>query len=410
MLKLYTLAIQCLALLAPVIGLFNTKARLWSEGRRQWRQRLTDWRAQNPGEVIWMHCASLGEFEQGRPILEALRNRFPQKKLLLTFFSPSGYEVRKNYPGVDGVFYLPADTATNALDFLTIVQPALGLVVKYEYWPNFFLSCKQQGIALYVVSGIFREGQRFFGMAAGFWRPVLDSVSHFFVQNESSVNLLHSIGINCVTLAGDTRFDRVIEVMRHPVSLDAIEAFKGESLVVVGGSTWPDDEVVLADWLSTAIPSAKLIVVPHEVGSEAITRLEQRFPGAVRWSQRNAAPWADARVVIVDEIGWLSSIYAYADVCWIGGGFGAGIHNTLEAAAWHKPVLFGPRYRKFDEACGLIAAGGAISAQDTHVGPVLLHQITRDAAMRERMGHQSGLFVERGAGATAKILNELAVK
>jgi 3-deoxy-D-manno-octulosonic-acid transferase len=407
---LYSFFIQVLAVLMPIAGIFHSKARLWSQGRRQWRNRLSDWRKGNPGELIWMHCASLGEFEQGRPVLEALRAQYPHKKLLLTFFSPSGFEVRKHYSGVDGVFYLPADTTANARDFLAIVKPSRAMMVKYEYWPNFFLSCKQHHVPLYIISGIFRPDQRFFGMFSSFWRPVLAAVNHFFVQNESSVKLLESIGFTNVTLAGDTRFDRVMQLKQSPRSVEWIREFKGEGLLVVGGSTWPADEDALAMWLSSATVSAKLVVVPHEVDKASVSRLMKLFPDAVLWSKREATGYSSSRVCIVDEIGWLSSIYTWADICWIGGGFGAGIHNTLEAAAWHKPVLFGPRYLKFDEACGLIAAGGAISTKDERVGAVLLGQLTADAAVRDRMGQQAGLFVERGAGATAKILNELAMK
>jgi 3-deoxy-D-manno-octulosonic-acid transferase len=406
-LKLYSLAIQCFTLLVPVIGLFNPKARLWAKGRRQWRLRLKEWRAQHSGEVIWMHCASLGEFEQGRLVLEVLRAKHPRKKLLLTFFSPSGYEVRKHYNGVDGVFYLPADTSSNARDFISILQPSMVLMVKYEYWPNFFLSSKQQGIPLYIISGIFREDQRFFGLFTGFWRSVLASVNHFFVQNESSVKLLHAIGFTNVTLAGDTRFDRVVQLAHQPKALDFLETFKGSGVLMVGGSTWPADEEILLKWLSAAPVNAKLVVVPHEVGKESILRLSRLFPNAALWSQRETNSVTTARVLIVDEIGWLSSIYAYADVCWIGGGFGTGIHNTLEAAVWNKPVVFGPRHQKFDEAVGLIACGAALGARDVPAALQILQKLAVDAGMRSRMGRQAGVFVEQGAGATAKILNEL---
>jgi 3-deoxy-D-manno-octulosonic-acid transferase len=407
---LYSFFIQVLAVLIPIAGIFHSKARLWSQGRRQWRNRLSDWRKGNPGELIWMHCASLGEFEQGRPVLEALRARCPHKKLLLTFFSPSGFQVRKHYSGVDGVFYLPADTTANARDFLAIVKPSRAMMVKYEYWPNFFLSCKQQHVPLYIVSGIFRPDQRFFGMFSSFWRPVLAAVNHFFVQNESSVRLLESIGFTNVTLAGDTRFDRVMQLKQSPRAVEWIRAFKGEGLLVVGGSTWPADEEVLAHWFDSAPADSKLVVVPHEVGIESNLRLKKLFNDAILWSQCKTSGTSPARVLIVDEIGWLSSIYAHADVCWIGGGFGAGIHNTLEAAVWKKPVLFGPRYLKFDEACGLISSGGAMSAKDSRVGSLLLQQLTRDAALREQMGQQAGLFVERGTGATQKILSVLSGK
>ncbi len=407
---LYSLLMRLVKLVVPVLALFHGKAKLWHNGRKQWRSRLEIWRAANTGDVIWMHCASLGEFEQGRPLLEAFRIRHPQKKLMLTFFSPSGYEVRKNFEGVDGVFYLPLDTSRDANDFLDVLQPSVALVVKYEYWPNYFFACRERGIPLYMVSAILRPNQRFFGWMGGFWRNVLQCVSHFFVQNEESLKLLHAIGIDCVTLTGDTRFDRVIQSKENAQELPMLHSFSLGYHVLIAGSTWPADEIVLQQWFAQCEAGWKLVLVPHEVGEGHILEIMQRFPAAERWSTASADSVSAASVLVIDTIGVLSAAYAYADVCWIGGGFGAGIHNTLEAAAWGKPVLFGPRYAKFDEARGLLVCGAAKSGSNAAEIVDVLNDLTSNEAAIQAMGAAAGLFVQQGCGATDNILSRLAIK
>ncbi|MFM9004421.1 MAG: 3-deoxy-D-manno-octulosonic acid transferase [Flavobacteriales bacterium] len=333
--------------LMPLAALFNAKAKLWVNGRVNWRDRLMQWRNEHEGELIWFHCASLGEFEQGRPVIERIRRDFPRYRMLLTFFSPSGYEIRKAYNRVDGVFYLPADTQSNARDFLEIVRPAKVCFVKYEYWPNYMLACEERSIPLVMVSAILRPNQRFFGWVSFFWKPVLQTVDHFFVQDKQSAELLSKLSITRCTIAGDTRFDRVLEVVSSSAAIPELEAWKGSASVLIGGSTWPADEEVLHAWWRGRRQDAaswKLIIVPHEVDEGHIEALQRMWPEAVLWSARNENGWTEAPVLIVDEIGHLSAMYRYGTLAWIGGGFGAGIHTTLEAAAGRLPLVFGRQY------------------------------------------------------------------
>jgi 3-deoxy-D-manno-octulosonic-acid transferase len=339
-----------------------------------------------------------------------MRTSHPGRKLMLTFFSPSGYEVRKNFEGVEGVFYLPLDTSRDAKDFLDILQPSVVLVVKYEYWPNYFFACKQRGIPLYMVSAILRPNQRFFGWMGGFWRNVLRCVSHFFVQNEESLKLLHTIGIDCVTLTGDTRFDRVIQSKENAQQLPMLHSFSVGHNLLVAGSTWSADESALEQWFAQCTPGWKLVLVPHEVGEGHIHEIMQRFPTAARWSEASADSVSAASVLVIDTIGVLTAAYSYADVCWIGGGFGAGIHNTLEAAVWGKPILFGPHYEKFDEARCLLACGAAKSAANAPDLVAILNDLTSNEGAIRSMGKAAGLFVQQGRGATDKILSHLELK
>jgi len=390
------------------VALVHGKSRKWVEGRRNWRRQLRLWREAHSGEVFWFHCASLGEFEQGRPVMERLRKECPKGVILLTFFSPSGYEIRKNYAGADGVFYLPIDTFSASRDFLEIVQPKVACFVKYEYWPNYFLNCKGRGIPLIMISAILRPNQRFFGWSSFFWKPVLESVSHYFVQDEVSKQLLNRSGINQVTIAGDTRFDRVLEIASAAPELAEVRRWSEDSRVLIGGSTWPADEKVLHSWWQNASGNWKLLLVPHEIGSTHIQTIQHLWPEAVLWSQRTATDWETSRVLIINEIGMLSTLYRYASIAWIGGGFGAGIHNTLEAAAWNLPVVFGPRFEKFAEAKGLIEVRAALGALDEADALLLLEQITMNSGELGRMGLRAGQFVESGRGATDRIMSFLS--
>lgn len=407
---LYAMVAHLLVAGMYVAALFTAKARKGISGRVGWRSRLASWRINHPGELIWMHCSSLGEFEQGRSLLEEIRLKQPEKVLLLTFFSPSGYEIRKDTKLVDGVFYLPWDTSGAAADFFDILKPKIALFIKYEYWPNFFFAARKRDVPLFVVSAIFRKNQRFFRLFGGFWRDVLRCVSHFFVQNESSEALLMGIGMRRVTVAGDTRFDRVIRAVETAVALPEMIAFRAHCCILMGGSTWPADEHVLRQWLSVAPEHWKLVIVPHEVDAGHLNQLKKRFPMAVCWSERNQSRWEQAQVLIVDTIGLLSGLYRYADICWIGGGFGAGIHNTLEAAAWGKSVAFGPNYVKFDEAVGLIGCGAAVAADSpTQAVQLIMHRV-ENAAQRQLAGQAAERFVRNGGGATGKILSHLVAE
>lgn len=406
--SLYSLVVIMAHGLMHLVACVNLKARKWIDGRKNWRSNLSEWRKENPGELYWFHCASLGEFEQGRPVIERLRRERPGVVILLTFFSPSGYEIRLNYSAASGVFYLPPDTRSSSGEFLDIVVPKVACFVKYEYWPNYFLECRSRGVPLIMISAILRPNQRFFGWSSFFWRPVLESVSHFFVQDKETQRLLADVGIDCVTIAGDTRFDRVLEVTEAMTEIAEIRQWSKESQVLIGGSTWPADEQILREWWSAASIEWKIILVPHEIDANHLESLLRLWPEAVLWSQRENAAWQSSRVVIIDKIGMLSTLYRYANVAWIGGGYGAGIHNTLEAAAWSLPVVFGPRFEKFAEALGLIEAGGALAAHTEAEASQILKKLTTNSPEMSRMGAAAGGFVVSGRGATDKIMSFLS--
>jgi 3-deoxy-D-manno-octulosonic-acid transferase len=361
---LYIIGIQAYTLLIRIFSLFNPKAKLFINGRKNIYTLIAQ--KINPEEKhIWFHFASLGEFEQGRPVLEKLKTLYPGKKIVVTFFSPSGYEIRKNYALAD-VFYLPIDTATNAKRFIASINPEMAIFTKYEFWHFYFKELKTQGIPLYVISGIFRESQAFFKWYGSFYRNILKSVTYFFVQNEESKNLLKSIGLNNVTINGDTRFDRVYENAQSPKQLPLIESFIGNSPTLVCGSTWPEDEKILSA-LPEKYPDWKFIIAPHEIHESHIESIEKQFSvGSMRFSVFSSQiSDLKSQILIIDNIGMLSSLYQYGKVAYIGGGFGTGIHNTLEAAAFGLPVIFGPKYDKFQEAKDLIALGAAKSIGST---------------------------------------------
>ncbi len=404
---LYSLLLSIAGILMQAVALVHGKSRLWVVGRQNWRSRLREWRSQNPGDLYWFHCASLGEFEQGRPVIERLRKEMPHSVILLTFFSPSGYEVRKSYASVNGVFYLPLDTISNANTFLDIVKPKQACFVKYEYWPNYFLGCKKRGIPLILISAILRPGQRFFGFWSFFWKPVMQSVTHYFVQDEATAFLLAGLDIERCTVTGDTRFDRVLDVAGNAPELTDAANWASNSKVLIGGSTWPADERVLLTWWQKAPTHWKLLLVPHEVGHAHIQALLRMWPEAMLWSKRNEMSVEDARVLLVDEVGVLSTLYRYAHMAWIGGGFGAGIHNALEPAAWKLPIAFGPKHMKFAEALGLISCGAASTAETEEKSVELLGRLTANEGDLDRMGEAAGHFVASGRGATNKIMSFL---
>ncbi len=408
--SLYNLSIRLFVLAMGLASLFNKKAKLWKDGRKDLLNDLESWRRKNEGELIWMHCASLGEFEQGRPVIEALRKDFPDVKLLLTFFSPSGFEVRKNYNLVDKVCYLPADTPLNASLFISILHPSSVFFVKYEYWANYFFECKKKSIPLYVISGILRKDQRFFGVFQSFWKKVLDCVTHFFVQNDETFQLLQSVGIQQLTIAGDTRFDRVVKLASDAKAIEEIALFRGDSFCVVGGSTWPEEEQMLAAWHKRMTSSQKdhrIILVPHEITASHIESIQKQFPEAVLWTERTQKDLIQSKVLIINAIGLLSVVYRYGDVAVIGGGFGKGIHNTLEAAVWRIPVLFGPLHQKFAEAVELQDCGGGFSFQNQSELENELSRMYTEPVFLTKSGNAAGEYVEGKAGATALIMNKL---
>ena len=388
---------------------FNPKARLWVRGRKDIFRRMAEVVGPDD-EVAWLHAASLGEFEQGRPVIEALREACPRYKILLTFFSPSGYEVRKNYAGADWVFYLPADTPRNARRFLRVFRPKVAVFVKYEFWINYLLAMRKEGTRLYLISSIFRRGQIFFRPYGGLFRRALGAFSHIFVQNDESRALLGRIGVRCVSVTGDTRFDRVCSIAARAKRLPEIERFAAGRPVFVAGSTWPPDEELLLGMIDH-YRDVKFIVVPHEIDPDRIERLIGRIGRpALRYTQLTPeTDSAEAGVLIVDTIGILSSLYRYGRWGYIGGGFGAGIHNTLEAAVYGIPVLFGPRFQKFKEARDLIKVGGGFSVASKDEFAAKMDELLTCAEVLAAAGESAGQFVKGNAGATDGILKELAL-
>ncbi len=405
MLFFYAAGIRMYVLLIRLFSLFNPKAKLWLEGRKGGVKALSS-RVKRGEKHVWFHFASLGEFEQGRPVIEELKRRFPGKRILITFFSPSGYTVRKNYALADHVFYLPVDTPRNAGEFISLIDPEMAIFTKYDYWYYYFRELHARGIPLYIVSAIFAKNYSFFRWYGGWSRKMLRMVTRFFVQDENSRELLATIGITNVTVTGDTRFDRVVQNAGHPLDLPLIEAFCGTAKVLVAGSTWPADEALLPGMMA-GLPGWKLIVAPHELNADRISSLEAKLPGALRYSSLAGAieePYPD--VLIIDNIGILSSVYRYGQLAYIGGGFGAGIHNTLEAAAYGLPVLFGPAYGKFKEARDLVAQGAAFSATDAASMEKITEQMADDD-FRAAAARIARTYVRENVGATEKIMREM---
>jgi 3-deoxy-D-manno-octulosonic-acid transferase len=391
----------------------NQKARLWLAGRRGIFDKLQQWRNSfSLGEkIIWVHCASLGEFEQGRPIIESINLQYPCYKILLTFFSPSGYEIRKNYTGADAVFYLPLDGKLTANKFIEIIKPSLVIWVKYEYWYYYLTTLQQKKIPIFLVSSIFRESQPFFKWYGGLWKKILQSFTQIFVQNESSIEILTRIGFTSnVVLAGDTRFDRVVAIANKNEHLpDTLIKFCANNKVIVAGSTWQEDEEELVHYTKTH-PFIKFIIAPHEVDEERMNEVKNIFPNAVLFSEllNGKIP---TQVLIIDNIGMLSKLYKVATITYIGGGFNdTGIHNILEAAVYGKPIIFGPVYEKFSEAVSLVEKGGAFSIENALELESLLDKLLNDDDYREKVNNVSKNYVNQMQGATEIILNEIYKK
>jgi 3-deoxy-D-manno-octulosonic-acid transferase len=361
---LYDLGIRFYFLMIWLVSPFNRKARQWIRGRRGLLDKIRS--TIDPDlPLIWFHCSSLGEFEQGRPIMEGLRNRDPGRKILLTFYSPSGYEIRKDYQGADFVFYLPLDTGRNAKRFISHLNLEKAYFIKYEFWYHMLKQLKTNNIPAYLVSGTFRKEQVFFRSWGKWFRNILNCFDHIFVQQQSSLDLLESIGMQHVSLAGDTRFDRVRAIVQGSEKDARFMSFTGSGPVVVAGSTWPPDEALLVRYINRTDRQVKWIVAPHEIHESGIVRLSGQIMKTVqRYTSLTESELPQTEVIIVDTIGLLYSLYQYGSVAYIGGGFGKGIHNTLEAATFGLPVIFGPKYRKFQEAVNLVAAGAAFPVED----------------------------------------------
>jgi 3-deoxy-D-manno-octulosonic-acid transferase len=405
----YNIGIRFYWLAAWIISPWNTKAKLWIQGRRGWMERLQQ--ALNPKDpVIWFHCSSLGEFEQGRPVLEAFRTRFPEHLILLTFFSPSGYEKRKNYPGADHVMYLPLDTRRNARKLMDSISVEMALFIKYEFWHHFLNRLKSKEVPIFLVSGNFRPTQLFFKWYGGWYRKFLDCFTHIFVQKKDSEVLLRGIGFDRVTVAGDTRFDRVHELVKSEYRNETLARFTQGQDVVVAGSTWEKDEQILEYAFHKLPEKTRWIIAPHELSEANLRHLIRRFPSSVLFSQLGTEIPSQVRVVIVDTIGQLSYLYRFGTISYIGGGFGKGIHNTLEPATYGLPVLFGPAYDKFAEALDLIQLGGAFPVHDEESLLSTIREQLDDPDLLKTSSQIAGNYVQERVGATLIILDEVCKK
>ncbi|MCQ2191496.1 MAG: 3-deoxy-D-manno-octulosonic acid transferase [Paludibacteraceae bacterium] len=404
---LYSLGIWMYWLLVRVASMFNEKAKFFVDGRLGLLDKLKQQIDPN-AKYIWFHVASLGEFEQGRPIMERIKQEHPDYKILLTFFSPSGYEIRKNYNGADVICYLPMDTVGNAKKFLAICKPQMAVFVKYEYWINYLHELKAADIPTYMVSAIFLPTQAFFKWYGGWYRNVLTTFKHLFVQDEQSVNLLKTIGVENATACGDTRFDRVLAIAQNAKKLPICEAFKrGEQPILIAGSSWPKDEDLLATYFNQK--DYRIIIAPHETDDahveEIISKLKRK---CVRYTKATEQSAAEADVLIIDCIGILSSIYQYGELAYIGGGFGVGIHNILEPAVYGMPVVFGPNYHKFREAVEMEKAGGAFHIEDLQQLTLVLDSLmTPQSARLAETSAIAKQFVAANSGATDLIMKHL---
>ena len=401
----YNIAILFYQALINVVAIFgNQKAKFWVQGRKSIFRRLkTD--LKHDKRRIWVHAASLGEFEQGRPLIEKIKEQHPEYKIFLTFFSPSGYEVRKNYQGADYIYYLPADTHANARKFVDLVKPEVVLFIKYEYWYNYLNTLNKRNIPVYLCSAIFRNNQLFFKWYGGWYRKVLSLFKHMFVQTEKSKELLATIGFTNVTVTGDTRFDRVYAIASQAKEIAEVAAFVGTSKCLIAGSTWEPDEDLLSTYINESAAPLKYIIASHEIHTSHIERLEKLIQKKVaRFSSWKQDQSGNPDVLIIDNIGMLSSLYRYGQVAYIGGGFGKGIHNILEAATFGLPVLFGPNHLKFQEALDLIAIEGAFPIQDYQGLKARLDALFGDDALLQTAGQKAGDFVKQNVGATEKIM------
>ena len=402
---IYNLIIYLYLLGVAIYSRFNEKVRKMWRGEREAFKILRE-KVDPNAKYVWFHAASLGEFEQGRPLMEQLRREHPEYKILLTFFSPSGYEVRKNYEGADIITYLPLDTITNARRFLRTIRPVMAFFIKYEFWYNYLHILKHRQVPVFSVSSIFRPDQVFFKWYGRQYSPVLKCFTHFFVQNEVSKELLAKIGITAVSVVGDTRFDRVLQIKEAAKQLPLVEAFtNGAPNVFVAGSSWPPDEEIFIKYFN-AHKDWKLIIAPHVIGEDHLKQIERLLEGrrVVRYTEAEKTnALGDAEVLIINCFGLLSSIYHYGNVAYVGGGFGVGIHNLLEAAVWDVPVFFGPNNQKFQEAQGLKKSGG-FEINNYEEFAAQMDRFAANKAYLKEQGQKAGQFVQGLSGATQKVL------
>jgi len=405
---LYTFAIFIYQEIIRVAALFDGKARLWLHGRKNLLHRLTlkiEHENQSGRPVIWFHCSSLGEFEQGRPVIEKIKTLFPRYRILLTFFSPSGYEIRKGYDQADWVFYLPLDTPGNVRKFIHAVNPAVAFFVKYDYWFNFLNELKSRQIPVLMISAVFRPSQYFFHWYGVWFRKQLEAITWFFVQNEDSLALLKLIGKDNVSTTGDTRFDRVADIASGNIEFPLIKDFCGNSNVMIAGSTWREDENILIPFISGESHGMKFIIAPHDISPGRIREIGDRLKKPfIKYSELTSVNSKSADILILDTIGILARLYRYANIAYIGGGFGVGIHNIQEPITFGVPVLFGPNYKRFREAVDLVSLGAAFSVRSTAglIQPVSL--LLSDQEYRSKISAICSSYVDKHKGATEKII------
>lgn len=405
---LYNILVNLAWIGLHVLALFQPKIKLFVSGRKKTFALLKE-KLSPETKTIWMHVASLGEFEQGLPILERIRSQYPSHQIVLTFFSPSGYEVKKNTPIADIVAYLPMDTMTNASRFLDLVKPELAIFVKYEIWPSYLAQLKKKGIPTFLVSAIFSKRQVFFKLYGGFMRNSLKTFSHFFVQDENSKKLLESIGLENVTVGGDTRLDRVSEILQRDNRLEFMEHFKNGQFCLVAGSTWPEDEEILIDYINSVQEPIKFVIAPHEIKPshvEKITSVLQK--NVVCYSEMEDENLKDFDVLVLDTIGILTKVYSYADVAYVGGGFATGLHNTMEPAVFGIPIIIGPQYHGFKEAEDLVAKGGIYPISDQAKFNELMQLFTESSAIAKEQGTINSDYITSNVGAADRILDHIS--
>ncbi len=408
MLFLYNLIIILASQVVKLLALFSPKMKLFVDGRKEVFSKIRE-KIKLSDKTIWFHAASLGEYEQGLPVIEKIKIQYPNHKIVVTFFSPSGYEVRKNNTVADATVYLPLDTKSNAQKFIKTINPELVFFIKYEYWPNYLNELKKLQIKTYLISGIFREKQAFFKWYGGFYRNALKKFDYFFVQNESSKKLLQSIGFNNVKISGDTRFDRVVSILERDNSLDFIKNFKDNKTTIVIGSSWPKDENLLVEYINKSSDEIKFIIAPHNIKSEQIANLKlQITKSTILFSDvesLHATILPNANVFIIDTIGTLTKIYSYADIAYVGGGFGnPGVHNILEPATFGVPIVIGPNYSHFAEAIALVHQEGCVSISNQNELNEAFDNLISNEDIRHEKGHVCSTFVQMNKGATDVIL------
>ncbi|WP_396155281.1 3-deoxy-D-manno-octulosonic acid transferase [Flavobacterium macrobrachii] len=408
MLFLYSIVTQIVQFSLPLFGFFSPKMKLFVNGRKTVFETLEQ-KINSSDKTIWFHAASLGEYEQGLPVMEKIKAKFPNHKIVVTFFSPSGYEVRKNNTIADATVYLPLDTKSNAKKFLKLVHPEMVFFIKYEFWPNYLNELKKTNVTTYLISGIFRENQAFFKWYGGFYRKALKTFDYFFVQNESSKKLLQSLGFQNVKISGDTRFDRVVAILERDNSLDFIANFKDNKTTIVIGSSWPKDEELLINYINQSSENIKFIIAPHNIKEEQISNLKSQITKkTVLFSEKNNLDLSNFNVFIIDTIGILTKIYSYADIAYVGGGFGnPGVHNLLEPATFGIPIIVGPNYSHFAEATALVHQEGCISINIQNELNEAFDNLISNEDIRHEKGHICETFVQMNKGATQTIMNHI---